>query len=96
MWKEHPAQRGQIKLFGKMIETPRWTSFLNSYSGITQEKKEIPLSIEPLITLLRKQCEEFDKKQMNQDLHLNQCLINWYADGDDYIGKHSGDEKRTR
>lgn len=98
-----PKERGQIKLFGRYIDVPRFqkTYFRNyNFSRMDHE------------------CEQYDDKNhwhqylmklvehcngvwhMNQESlgayddkkSLNGVLVNWYHDGLSYIGHHSDDE----
>ena len=86
LWKEKPAKKATIKIFGKTVECPRYTkNYLNPYtfSGIEHEALEkMPKVIERLYIYSK-----------GISPNLNQCLVNFYeANGS--IGKHSDNEKQ--
>ena len=81
-WKQEP-----IKLFGKELLQPRLTAYYGeqsyTYSGITMYPHPW---IDPLLQIKQK-----IKTLIN--LEFNGVLLNFYRDGNDYIGWHSDDEK---
>ncbi len=92
-----------IKMFGKSIPLPRLTSYHSSinqtykYSGIANTPKD-------MLPWMTKYCADFklvsellpkpnnDKLENNMP---NSCLVNYYRNGDDYIGWHSDDEQKS-
>lgn len=87
LWKFKPANKLQIKLYGKIHECPRYSiSYLKSYkfSGLDhQADMNIPVQVEKLL--------EFSKKEYNSA--LNQSLVNWY-DADGSISRHADDTRQ--
>lgn len=84
LWSIHPEEFGRVKIYGKELSTPRWQqSYLKPYwfSGMTHAPLPLPEEIQGLFDWV---------KTINPD--INQCLINWYQDGNHYIGPHSDDE----
>lgn len=87
LWALHPEQRGQVRLLGNVINTPRWhKSYINSYhfSGMNHAADPLPPILQPLL--------DWAKTAFQQP--FNQVLLNWYQDGGDYIGPHSDDESQ--
>ena len=88
LWNIHPEKFGQVLIYGKYIDTPRYhASFGESYnfSGQTLEKQtetpDILLDIKSNIERYRGQ-------------KYDQILLNSYRNGHDYIGRHSDDERQ--
>jgi alkylated DNA repair dioxygenase AlkB len=86
-----------IKMFGKTIPLPRLTSFhahtetVYKYSGIRNVSTPIPVCLNPVIdklNLVGQQLPYFTYDQKSP----NSCLINYYRNGEDYIGWHADDE----
>ena len=85
LWSLHPPEYGQIKIYGKLINTPRYTqSYLQSYnySGMLHPAIDLPLDFEPFLMWTHKLFEE----------KFNQVLVNWYEHGEHYIGAHTDNE----
>ena len=86
LWSVHPEEFGRVVIFGKDIATPRWQqSYLKPYkfSGLMHSALPLPECVVDLYEWV---------KFINPD--VNQCLINWYQDGNHYIGQHSDDESQ--
>ena len=89
LWSIHPESYGKIKIMGKEINTPRWQESFGKdyhYSGINHTAR--PVSTHPYLSLLLEWVRNHSKK------NYEQILINWYKDGNHYIGWHSDDEKQ--
>ena len=87
LWNMHPENFGQIKIFNKLINTPRW--FQNyghnyNFSNMDHSCQEIPEILQPFINFVNKS---------EPTINYNGILVNWYENGSHYIGKHSDDEK---
>jgi len=87
LWNLHPEEYGKIKIFNKLIDTPRWQQTYCKdywYSGMLHEALSLP--------------DEFkifhDWANQSGLGFFNQVLINWYRDGNHYIGKHSDNESQ--
>ncbi len=89
LWNLHPQERGKIKLYGKVIDSPRWFQSYGkpyTFSGVEHLADETPLFIEKFMEYVQAQYDH------PGDGTFNQCLVNWYGDGDDYIAAHADDE----
>lgn len=87
LWNLHPIEKGKIKIFNKEIETPRWQqSYGISYkfSGTINIAEEIPEIINKYII--------WANSVDTSEGEFNMALVNWYEDGNHYIGEHSDDE----
>ncbi|SDR67064.1 Alkylated DNA repair dioxygenase AlkB [Polaribacter sp. KT25b] len=87
IWNLHPQDFHLVRMFGKMIPTPRWQQAYGKnyeYSGSLNNALPIP----DFLNSIHKWCKS------NIDERLNGLLINWY-DGEQnhYIGAHRDDEK---
>lgn len=94
LWNLKPHNRPKIKIFNKLIETPRWfQSYGEDYifSGIKHESTQINDFIQKYINYANSLEEKEDDFDGN---YFNMVLINWYKDGEDYIGFHSDNEKQ--
>lgn len=82
LWQEHPNEFHEIKMYGRLIPTPRWQQAYGQdyrYTGRVNEALPIPPVLESFLNWSRD----------NIDLNLNGLLLNWY-DGrlGHYIGRH--------
>lgn len=88
LWNLKPENRGSIKMYGKEIEIPRWQLNLGQDYSFTGKlhKSQGPINIHPYLVKLQ--------EWVNKDsgLQYQQCLINFYTNGTEYIGPHSDDE----
>lgn len=84
VWKSHPDEHGLFMIHGKTIEIPRWQKiYMKDYkfSGVNHvaaSKEELP---KPVLKLLN--------WVVHMESTVNGVLINWYQDGNHYIGYHS-------
>lgn len=90
-------EQEKIKIFGKQILVPRFTSYFGNepytYSGKTHQPN--PFSQE-LIEIKDKLEDIINKNNLgsqSSNLNFNSLLLNWYRNGNDYMGWHSDDEK---
>lgn len=91
IWNLHPENYGQVRIQGRVINTPRWQQTYGksySYTGMNHEALEIPDELQPLINYVNSFDYTDDCKKFNQ------MLINWYENGHHYIGAHSDDTKQ--
>jgi alkylated DNA repair dioxygenase AlkB len=85
LWNMHPVEYGKVKIYGKVLNTPRWQQTYGheyKFSGINHEALPIPEEFYPYMTWVN----SLDYGEYNQ------MLVNWYENGLHYIGKHSDDE----
>jgi alkylated DNA repair dioxygenase AlkB len=90
LWSQKPSHFDTIKIFGKSVDSPRWVeTYMKSYkySGTMHEGKPLPQELEPLLVWAN---ENFADPL---DAKFNQALVNFYGDGNHYMGRHSDDEK---
>jgi len=94
MFNLHPIERGKVVMFGEDVISPRWhrsylkipTENINEersfmYSGKDfYEDLSLPAQFQTYLDFLNGQ-ERKDK--------FNQVIVNWYADGNDFIAAHS-------
>jgi len=82
-----------IRIFGKVINQPRETSYIGDkpykYSGFDRLPKEWTKTLKNVRNILQKILEQIQPNHPK----LNSVLCNKYKTGDNYIGKHSDDEK---
>ncbi len=86
IWNSRPKEPDVIKMFGKDVKTPRLTKSFGlpyHFSGTDHPAEEIKDEY-------LKKLQEWVNKDSGRK--FNQVLINWYRDGNDYIGRHSDDE----
>lgn len=89
LWDIHPVKQGEGFIMNKHVVFPRWQeSFGREYyfTGILHPAR--PVSTHPYFERIL----EFVKE--DSGLNYNQVLVNWYADGNHYIGPHSDDESQ--
>jgi alkylated DNA repair dioxygenase AlkB len=98
LFEIHPLERGKVIMNNEEIVSPRWhRSYLHQpelgsthkssymYSGIEGfEDLALPTPFQKFLDFLNQ------KEPLNK---YNQVIANWYADGTDYIAKHSDCQK---
>jgi len=87
MWNFHPTERHKVKIYGEMKEIPRFQqAYLRDYSFSGSESKSLPLPdiFKPYLEWMN----SFDYGEFNQ------FLVNWYQNGENYIGSHADDERQ--
>ncbi|CAG8587120.1 7873_t:CDS:2, partial [Acaulospora morrowiae] len=84
--------RPTFKIFGRPSSAPRLTCSFGSdpdrvyrYSGTTARVDS--LEYHPSVRILKEKIESI------LNVKFNFVLLNWYKNGDDYIGEHSDDER---
>ena len=94
LWNLRPDKPSKVKLFGKEFNTPRLHCCYGKtylFNGSDNQIKTIPDIIKPILDWANNR-----EKQLNRNTNFNQVLINWYRDGNDYIGWHSDNEKQIK
>ena len=82
LWALHPNEYHQIRMYGRLVATPRWQQAYGHdyrYTGNLNKALPVPTAIQPLLNWARKTVEP----------RLNGIIINWY-DGSKghHIGPH--------
>jgi alkylated DNA repair dioxygenase AlkB len=87
IWEMRPEKPHEIVICGKLIPCPRLQKTQGhsyTFSGNTLDCEAISPMFDRLI--------EYLNNKLN--CNFNMLMINWYRDGNDYIGEHSDDEKQ--
>jgi alkylated DNA repair dioxygenase AlkB len=88
-----PTTTHQIMMFGKLVDLPRLQLCYGesyNYSGTTSHAiKEIPELIQRVMNAVN---AHYMKSTKTSQPIYSMCLVNYYRDGNDYIGFHSDDE----
>jgi alkylated DNA repair dioxygenase AlkB len=97
LWELHPAEFGLVRMFDRIVSTPRWTQSYGRrywYSGVMHEAEPVPELLKPLLAWANALpcCTAVDGVRGVFD----QVLVNWYADGAHYIGPHCDNEAQIR
>lgn len=91
LWNLHPDKKPIVRIHGKNLTCPRWNeSYLNSYAFSGQIALVNPNPDKYFVTLLW----WINRQDPDNEHKFNQILVNWYENGNDYIGAHSDDEKQ--
>jgi len=101
IWNLHPSKRGEIKSFGKVIPTPRWTQSYGKdyvFSGTRHVASPIPKEFQAHLDWVNAHPDTYISEKQSPGAHrakytYDQLLVNWY-EGDDYIGPHADSEKQ--
>jgi alkylated DNA repair dioxygenase AlkB len=86
LWNIHPKKFGEVKIYGKLINTPRWQQSYGrdyKFSGITHKALPFPAEFKPFLKWVN---------TLDYEGEFNQILANWYENGLHNIGKHSDSE----
>lgn len=82
LWALRPSKPNKITMYGKTIDTPRRFKVYGKtykFNGMADEAEEtIPDLVLPYLNIIN-----------IMDNGYNSVLINWYEDGEEYIGYHS-------
>ena len=94
LWNLHPEAKGEVKIFGKMVATPRWQQSYGlpyTFSGVMHAALPVPDAVQPFLDWANAQTEYLAPYGGQR---FNMALLNWYQDGNHYIGYHSDDERQ--
>lgn len=90
IWNLHPTEFGKVNVFG-VKNTPRWQQpYGKNYNFSKTDHPALPIE-DPFFLKLMKYCEDHTATYMNR-VPFNGLLVNWYQDGNHYIGAHSDSE----
>lgn len=99
LWAEHPEEHGKVIVYGKTYDVPRWQQNYGLgyyFAGLMHEALPIRNTyVKKLLDYINALTYEktlLTSAQLEKGVKFNQVLVNWYADGNHYIGKHSDDE----
>jgi len=87
LWTMHPKVRDTGVYMGRTYETPRWVRAYGVdyiYSGIRHTAETIPEMLQSQV--------DWANANFGNGKTFNGMLINWYANGSDYIAPHSDNE----
>lgn len=91
IWRLHPAEHDTIMMFGRAVPTPRFQqAYGESYrfSGNTFIALPVPEPLRACVETLQAVVADAASGRS----YLRGALVNWYADGEHYIGPHSDGE----
>lgn len=94
-WEAHPKDYDTIMMFGKPTKLPRFQQLYGEigsyrYSGTTYEaQKNYPLGLKHAVQHMQRLVED----PSTHRTRLTGGLVNWYENGDHYIGPHADDER---
>ncbi len=87
IWNQHPSNYAEGFMFGREMAFPRWDqSYGQDYTYSGKIHKSVPIEDDYLVAVIEWVCFHSGKKYKSM-------LINWYQDGNHYIGPHSDLEK---
>ena len=92
LWKSHPIERNEIFIFNKYHKVPRWQQAYGKnykFSGNVAKAQPITENLKKYINWAN-----MNEVKNGRSGGLNGILINWYENGDHYIGWHSDDESQ--
>lgn len=85
LWDSHPKDKSIIRIYGKDVQTPRWTQCFGKtyfYSGVSHKEVAFTPTVQKYL----------DYANTIRNCDFNMCVVNWYQNGLDYIGSHADDE----
>jgi alkylated DNA repair dioxygenase AlkB len=86
LWNLHPKDHDSIMMFGKLIPVKRYNQSYGlpyKFAGIDHPALPFPPIVKRYIDYLNE-----------NGFYFNSALVNWYSDGEDYIGFHSDDTRQ--
>ena len=101
LWDLHPIDHALVRMRGKLIPVPRWQQTFVSdikmggynFSGVKHSGIQITPLLQPYLDYANKVCAPYLKKYPKSP-QFNMILLNWYENGNHYIGLHADDEKQ--
>ena len=98
IWKLHPEKHHEIVMMGRKVKIPRWQDLYSDNQTLRYNFSGSYITAKPLVNAtLRKILNKVQKMYMNEDgtpkYKYNAVFLNWYSNGNHYIGAHSDDEK---
>ena len=87
LWDLHPEEIAVVKIWNNEIPVPRFQqSYLRDYkfSGVVSKAKPLPEEFQPYLDWINGRKYGI----------FNEVLVNWYADGRNYVCSHNDDERQ--
>jgi len=88
LWNIHPTEHGQVIMYGKKIDVPRYLKSYGrdyNFAGMNHIAEEIPNEFKKFMDIVNGLYENYI---------FNSLLVNWYENGNHYIGPHSDNTKQ--
>ncbi len=95
LWNLHPEEKKEIMMNGKLIKVPRYHEVYGTdykFSGVEHKGIKFPKLIKKLLKSCNTLLPVIDCGRFS-DYKFNQGVVNWYEDGNNYIGAHRDNEK---
>lgn len=92
IWKSKPDKIHHIKINGNLIPVPRTQILYALSNNITYRFSGTTIKPEDIVPQYVTKCFDFVKMEM-PEYEWNGALVNFYETGQQYIGKHSDDER---
>jgi alkylated DNA repair dioxygenase AlkB len=97
LWSLCPLKESYVKIMGKDIPIPRYQQTYSDtvshyrFSGVDHVAVKIPALLTPFMEFANSLCVD---EEEGERMKFNVCFVNWYRNGEDYIGYHSDKEKQ--
>jgi alkylated DNA repair dioxygenase AlkB len=93
LWALHPAKRAQGRMFGELMDFPRYDQLYgnHSYAFAGVDRQPAPVEdrfLQDVLAWVQQQQATAEDAALYTGL-----LVNWFDDGNDYIGEHRDAEK---
>lgn len=91
LWNLHPKEHAKVLIYGKLTPVPRFQQSYGkpyTFTGVKHEALSIPPILQKFL--------DYANTTSYSDPYtgkFNMVLVNWYRNGNDYIGPHSDDER---
>lgn len=88
LWRDRPEEHGTVVLYGRAVEVPRWQKSYGrdyKFSGMNHEAGRIENDY-------LKRVHQWTREHSGRA--YEQILVNWYQNGQHYIGAHSDDTRQ--
>jgi alkylated DNA repair dioxygenase AlkB len=92
LWALHPKTLGQVKMAGKVVQTPRWQQSYGQpyrFSGMEHAALQVPPPVQRFLDY----ANALPQYRIAGG-QFNMALLNWYQDGAHHIGYHADDESQ--
>ena len=94
LWSLKPTERTTYKIFNNVGKTPRFHKNFGVKYDFSNMNVEFSEEIPEILGIFLKYVNNIENKRSETEFEeYNGILVNWYPEGNDYIGYHSDDEK---